>query len=287
VGFRVSVLALVLVMPLAGVASQSKRPINAGDSTRSVEYRLQPPPGYRRIAARQGGFGAWIRKLPLRPVGSDVYNYRGQPVSDQRSHVAVLDVDVGEENLQQCADAVIRLRAEYLFSGSCADEIGFNFTSAHAALWKDWRRGVRPNVDGDSVAWENAAAPDLSYANFREYLDTVFMYAGSASLERELLPVEDPAKPEIGDVFIEGGFPGHAVIVLDVAESDDGERIFLLAQSFMPAQDIHVLMSYEEEINPWYRAADSGELITPDWTFSYGDLRRFPQSDCELGKKQH
>ena len=47
---------------------------------------------------------------------------------------------------------------------------------------------------------------------------------------------------QIGDVFIKGGFPGHAVVVLDMAENDrTGQRVFLLAQSYMPAQDIHIM----------------------------------------------
>jgi len=33
----------------------------------------------------------------------------------------------------------------------------------------------------------------------------------------------------IGDVFIVGGSPGHAVIVVDMAVNSDGEKIFLLA----------------------------------------------------------
>lgn len=213
-------------------------------------------------------------------------DYKGRPIPDQSSHIAVLDVDVGEKNLQQCADAVIRLRAEYLYAGLCTDEIQFNFTSGHTARWQDWYSGIRPIIDGNQVAWEQTAMLDSSYTSFREYLDTVFMYAGSASLERELLPVRGPSKLKVGDIFIQGGFPGHAVIVLDVAEDAAGERVFLLAQSFMPAQDIHILKSYEEEIDPWYRAYAKGDLITPDWIFSFEDLKRFPHSSCESEEGQ-
>jgi hypothetical protein len=207
--------------------------------------------------------------------------YDGSLKADQSAHHAVLDVDVGSRDLQQCADAVIRLRAEYLFAGDCGDEIRFDFTSGDTARWTDWREGMRL-AGTDPVVWERRASFDDGYDNFRAWLETVFTYAGSASLERELVPVEDPARPEIGDVFVRGGFPGHAVLVVDVAEDSAGERIFLLAQSYMPAQQIHVLRSFEE-IDPWYRARSEGVLRTPEWDFAFSDLARFRYTACETG----
>jgi hypothetical protein len=108
----------------------------------------------------------------------------------------------------------------------------------------------------------------------------VFTYAGSASLAAELVAVADPAEIRPGDVFIQGGFPGHAVLVTDVAEDSAGERILLLLQSYMPAQDIHVLTNPSSPISPWYSARKEGVLQTPEWTFRYSDLRRFPEADC-------
>ena len=41
---------------------------------------------------------------------------------------------------------------------------------------------------------------------------------------------------QIGDVFIRGGSPGHCVIVVDMAvHQETGEKLFMLAQSYMPA----------------------------------------------------
>jgi hypothetical protein len=253
----------------------------SGDArTQPIVSAIAAPAGFKRIPAQPASFGAWLRKLPVRPGRPPVYLYDGRRKTNQTAHHAVLDVDVGNKDLQQCADAVIRLRAEYLFSGGCRDEIKFDFTSGDAARWKDWREGIRPVVAGNRVSWRRRAAADDGYANFRDYLETVFTYAGSSSLERELQPVADPARPEIGDVFIEGGFPGHAVLVVDVARNQAGARIFLLAQSYMPAQDIHILRSFEE-INPWYRAKSKGVLRTPEWEFRYNDLKRFARTRCE------
>jgi hypothetical protein len=249
----------------------------------SLQQRVPPPEGYRREPIPAHAYGTWLRGLPLKPGRPPVHLYDGNLKANQDAHHAVIDIDPGEHDLQQCADAVMRLRAEYMFSRGCDSEIRFDFTSGDVARWIDWREGDRPEVSGNHVTWGRTATPDDGYRNFRRYLDVVFTYAGSASLSRELTLVEDPSSPEIGDVFIEGGFPGHAVLVVDVAVNEDGERVFLLAQSYMPAQEIHLLRSPEEDIDPWYRARASGILETPEWEFRYKDLKRFSPVDCLAG----
>lgn len=247
----------------------------------AIESKISTPSGFRRIPAEKNSFGFWLRCLPVRTDRSFVWLYNGLPKINQFVHHAVLEIDVGNTDLQQCADAVIRLRAEYLRSRGCESAIAFRFTSGDLAAWKQWRAGERPIVRGNKVSWEKTAKIDDSYANFRQYLNVVFTYAGTISLSKELMPVKDPSKVEIGDVFIQGGSPGHAVLVVDVAANDSGERIFLLAQSYMPAQDAHILKNPRSDISPWYQARSGGELITPEWTFRYQDLKRFPESKCE------
>ena len=104
---------------------------------------FRPPQGYARIPTVPGGFGAWLRGLPLRPGCPPVRDFAGR-VIDGTQHCAVLDIDVGVRDLQQCADAVIRLRAEYLLARGCEDAIAFEFTSGDLATWRNWRSGLRP-----------------------------------------------------------------------------------------------------------------------------------------------
>jgi hypothetical protein len=83
---------------------------------------------------------------------------------------------------------------------------------------------------------------------------------------------------EIGDVVIKGGFPGHAVLVADVVRNPStGEKRFLLLQSYMPAQEIHVLKNpANADGSPWYKT-DIGLLLeTPEWTFPHTALKRWP-----------
>jgi len=112
---------------------------------------------------------------------------------------------------------------------------------------------------------------------FRKYLEVVFNYAGSASLSKELNVVKNISNIEIGDIFIQGGFPGHAVIVVDMAVSKtSGEKVFLIAQSYMPAQDIQILKNpNDEKLSPWYSSKIVDKLITPEWTFEKKNLKRF------------
>ena len=84
---------------------------------------------------------------------------------------------------------------------------------------------------------------------------------------------------QAGDVFIKGGSPGHAVIVVDVAiHPKTKKKVFLLAQSYMPAQQIHILVNpANRNLSPWYELTDtdSGRLYTPEWTFEKKELKRF------------
>ena len=79
-----------------------------------------------------------------------------------------------------------------------------------------------------------------------------------------------------GDVLISGWFPGHAVIVMDVAINNAGNKIFLLAQSYMPAQDIHVLNNpSDKKLSPWYEVNEDRIIETPEYTFTKDELKRW------------
>lgn len=278
--------AALLALSIALTArAEPEHPWSTQASDGSLAQRIPPPQGYERIAAAEGTFASWLRRLPLRRVGTPVRLFDGREKRSQDGTLAVVDIDVGSSDLQQCADAVIRLRAEYLRASGCADRIAFDFTSGDRARWSDWRAGQRPVVSGNRVSWVQQRDPDSSYASFRAYLNAVFTYAGSFSLARELTAVADPSTVSPGDVFIQGGFPGHAVLVVDVARNARGESVFLVAQSYMPAQDIHVLTNPARRDSPWYPARDAGSLETPEWTFSYSQLRRFPERDCRAGDR--
>jgi hypothetical protein len=243
---------------------------------RTVEERFRPPEGFERSGEEADSFGEYLRKLPLKPHGSKVKFYDGRTKAGG-SYLAVLDIDTGSRDLQQCADSVIRLRAEYLYGKKLYEKIHFNFTSGFRADYGRWMEGYRIAVRGNDAVWVKKAEYSDDYASFRKYLDIVYAYAGTLSLSKELKSV--PAEElRAGDVFIQGGSPGHAVIVLDTVENGRGGRLFMLAQGYMPAQDIHILENPgSDDPSPWYDCNFGDALETPDWTFERGQLMRFTE----------
>lgn len=246
------------------------------DTGMTVASRFSPPAGFTRSSQNTGSFGAYLRALPLKPHGASVHLYHGGLKGRQDVHAAVLDIDVSRRDLQQCADAVMRLRGEYLYKTKQYGKIHFDLTNGFRVDYAEWMKGNRVAVNGNTTAWVAKKAPSNTYADFREYMEFVFTYAGTLSLSKELEPLKiEDIRP--GDVFIRGGSPGHAVIVLDMAENtESGEKLFLLAQSYMPAQEIHILLNPENKAySPWYSTEISDELVTPEWTFSIDELMRF------------
>lgn len=218
------------------------------------------PTGYTRIPCDTLSFGFYLRNLELKTTGNEVLLYSGTKKWNQSAQFAVIKMDAGTRDLQQCADAVMRLRAEYLYSQKKFKQIHFNFVS-----------------DGKPRYYEQYCKGDYSYKTFRKYLDYIFSYANTASLKKELKKVTGIKEMKTGDVFIQTGNPyGHAVIVMDMAVDIMGNKIFLLAQSYMPAQEIHILVNPTDlKLSPWYRV-DFGEILnTPEWTFYKDDLYGF------------
>jgi len=245
-------------------------------SPQTLAARFAPPPGCRRIPLAEGSFGDWLRYLPLLPAGTPVRLYNGQLKDPQDIHAAVLDLDVGTRNLQQCADAVIRLRAEYQFTHNL-NQVHFHLTSGHDIWFSDWYGGQGFQVRNENVLPLAKAIEQPTHAVFRRYLDQIFDYAGTLSLSRELQTVP-LAGVQPGDVLLRGGSPGHAVLVLDVAEhTTTGQKFMLLAQSYMPAQQVHVLRNHPRlGLGAWCAVNPAQpEVRTPEWTFAATELRRF------------
>jgi hypothetical protein len=191
---------------------------------------------------------------------------------NQEAHVAVVNLDVLRD--QECADSLIRLWAEFLWASGRADEICFRFVRGDLCCWKDWREGERFNP---GTAARIQGPPDASRRQFQKYLETVMAFANTTSLKQDLEPV-DSDRLFIGDGIIEpgpSGYPGHAVMVLDMARDREGHLIMLLGQGYMPSQEFHVLKNPGSDVSPWYPVYTGGALQTPEWRFVHPALRRY------------
>ena len=241
---------------------------------KTIETRFPTPKGYERLAS---SYATFLRRIPLKASGTLVHLYDGQLKSNQHAHAAILDYDTGNKDLQQCADAVMRIRAEYLFAEKKFDQIHFNFTNGFVAKYIYWMQGKRLQYRNGSFHWIASNNVDSSHDNLRSYLDYVYNFAGSLSLSKELEAVSSLQDIQPGDVWILGGSPGHAVTVMDVAINSKGEKIYMLSQGYMPAQDIHILKNETNpQLSPWYAVKEiETYLLTPEYTFPRNSLKRF------------
>lgn len=246
----------------------------------TLDARISAPDGYTRVDSNTDEITGFMRTIALKDDGSSVLKYDGAPIGNQDNHMAVFDIDVGERDLQQCADSVMRIYAEYYWSLEEYDKIAFHLTNGFYMNYTKWRDGYRIKVDGNDVSWNKSASYDDSYETFIKYLEMVFAYAGTLSLAAESSPISiDDLLP--GDILLQGGSPGHCILVVDMAYDEGGSRCYLLAQGYMPAQDFHVLTNPLHPEDPWYYEEEMDYPIsTPSWTFDEGSLMRW--ADFEL-----
>jgi hypothetical protein len=247
-----------------------------GLTSQDVAARFPAPVGWQRLTAPAGSWGEWLRYLPLLPAGTPARLYTGALKHPQEVVAAVVNIDVGRQDLQQCADAVIRLRAEYGFSHN-PNQVHFHLTTGYDFWFSDFVAGRTFRVVNEEVLPATRPAEPPTHAALARYLVPTFGYAGTLSLSRELRPVP-LATVAPGDVFIHGGAPGHAVLVVDVAENPvTHQKRMLLAQSYMPAQNIHLLRNTADpKLGAWF-AVDPAQAIvsTPEWDFKREELGRF------------
>jgi Domain of unknown function (4846) len=210
---------------------------------------IQTPPGFTRTLAKDKSFAAWLREIQLKKDGR-VFLYNGNLKGNQLAQFAVLDIPIGSKDLQQCADAVMRLRSQFLYDNKRYNEISF--------------------ADNSGKRYQYSIS---SGEPFDRYLEKVYSYCGTISLAKQLNK-RSFHDMQIGDVLIRGGSPGHAVLVVDMAVRRDGKKIYLLAQSYMPAQNIHILKNPRDKVlSPWYEVNDKELIYTPEWVFSIKELK--------------
>ena len=257
--------------------SETKTSIKINPDKNSIKERLYPPEDYIWVEEKAGSFGEYLEKHKLKNYNSPILKYDGTEIATQNLHEAIFDIDIGSKDLQQCADAFIRLRAEYLFKSKNFDEIKFHFTSGDLMTWNDYKNGVRAVVNGNNVSFRKTQNLDDSYENFRKYLDLIFTYAGTISLNKETKPVLKTSDLKSGDILITAGSPGHIVFIAGVAENKEGKRLFLLAVGFTPAQSIHLLKNpINKNISPWYELdVNSPATFTARYIFKPSNFRRF------------
>jgi hypothetical protein len=263
----------VLNTPSVKQAARRYRWKRRQEGYESLATRVAPPTGFTRVKVKAHSYAGWLRHLPLLPAETPVRSYRGRQIlaATHRALLAVADLDLGKRDRQQCMDTIMRLRGEYLFWRGKANRTAFAWAGGRRFGYKHWRKGLRPIKQGRRWSFAKKRGAWSGYRSFRTYLGYMFSWTGTIHQRGERKV--KPAALRAGDFFIQAGSPGHAVIVLDVAENAGGQRVALIAQGFMRAQDLHVLRGPKAG---WFPLDPAKAVVTPLWRpFAWSDLRRF------------
>lgn len=227
----------------------------------SVLEAYPPPTGSSTTAPN--AYGAWLQQLELLEESAPILTHDGREVYHNGRPI---QLDMVRGDLQQCADSAIRLRAEWLrATHASVEELMFHATSGDPLPWSRFLEGERPYVENNRIQWRSGASKNPSW---NAWLRAVFTWAGTRSLAAyETQPVETPTP---GDMLVEPGSPGHAVVILNVATR--GEQTFLLiGEGYMPAQQFHVEHGPH---NGWWEWTSAG-LRLPAFYMPRDSLRRW------------
>lgn len=262
-----------IMNPIIAVITKSSH-INEKGMT--IKNRVKPPYGYKRVSYEAGTFESFIQNYTLKEYGSSIINYDKTKYFYQIGHIGILTLSVPENGLQQCADALIRLRAEYLWKTNQKEKIGFEFTSGHYCSWKKYAAGYRPKIEGNKVTFYKIAKANYTKTAFYKYLNLIYTYSGTLSLYNELPKVVREEDLQLGDMLVKPGTPGHILMLVDEVINKKGEKLFVLAQGNTPAQSVHLLKNFNNaSLTPWYSLKKNALIQVPGYSFDNSQFIRF------------
>ena len=219
----------------------------------SVSNYFKLPEGYQRKTT--SSYHKWLINKEIKI--EEVKTYDGYPIWGLgNNYAAKFNYDIGKRNLHQCADAAMYFKAWYHFDNGNIKNIIFTFTD-----------GTRYSY----LQFLEEKKLQNSFKNFRKYMTIIWSYAGTWSVEKYDTVKVNVKNISAGDIFIIGGFPGHAVTVVDIIENECGDKKIMLSQSYMPAQDHHILINLNNN-TVWF---DVNKLSDIGWGFTENNLKRF------------
>lgn len=235
----------------------------------TLEERYAPPTGYTRVETDDGSFGTYLRAIPLKPDGSAVLQHDG--TASEASAAAVVDLSIGAGDRCQLTDALLLLRARYLFDAGRKDEIQFYFSSGFLYDFTTYAAGRRVKVDGNNVTWVTKDTPGDTLQDLYGYLGTLYSYSRAVSVKANDTMQTSNVVP--GTLFTNDG----GAIIADLARNDaTGESVVLLIRGGSPASDLYVMdNTLAPELSPWFSVSPAGGIYAGEITFMISDAREF------------
>ena len=190
----------------------------------TIASRIPVPDGFIRKTFPPGSFSNWVQNLPLKK-SDRILAYNGSAINDPSRNVialynvfAVVDMLLlFKSDIEQCADYCMRFWAEYHKSLNKLDKLYLFDYNGNKKLYSS------------------------SGKSWNSFLKWAFSYSNSFSLKKGCTATKE-ADVIPGDMFVQNsdGGIGHVSMVVDMAESKDGKKLYCIGFSFMPAQEFHI-----------------------------------------------
>jgi hypothetical protein len=190
----------------------------------TIASQIPVPNGFVRKSFPQGTFSNWVQNLPLKK-SDRILAYNGSAINDPDHNVialynvfAVVDMPLlFKSDIEQCADYCMRFWAEYHKSLNKLDKLYLFDYNGNKKLYSS-----------SGKSWTG-------------FLKWAFSYSNSFSLKKGCAAIKETDVIP-GDMFVqnEGGGIGHVSMVVDIAESKDGKKLYCIGFGFMPAQEFHI-----------------------------------------------
>ncbi len=226
------------------------------DVPSNIQNEISVPGGYERIDYPSDSFSNWIQNLTLKKDNS-IIDYRGHNIESGFYDVfGVIQMPLMfRSDLEQCADFAMRFWAEYHKEKGKLDQL-FLF-----------------DYSGNKKYFKNSGQ------SYTAFLKTAFANTNSHSLKKGCIPVlPDELMP--GDLFVqnERGGVGHVSVIMDICRAIDGERLFLMGYSFMPAQEFHIEKAEDDYgVEGWFTLEGYKQYLRDHLDYGEPVLRRFGQ----------
>jgi len=225
------IISLLLCLSLFACRVNSESPqsivveeTSAADSLKMADEKLiiskiseiPTPEGFTRKNYKRGTFAHYVQNLPVK--ASDYsQTYSKDSVFWASEFIVDKDLLFYGQDLEQCADWAMRLWADYHKQENKLSEL-FLY-----------------NYSGEKIYYKNEGN------DYNSFLKKSFSYSNSYSIKKGANEISK-ANLQPGDLFVQNkdGGIGHVSVILDVAEDNMGNCLYLIGFSYMPAQQMHI-----------------------------------------------
>jgi hypothetical protein len=246
-------------------------------SYKTIEETFSPPQGFTRVQVKQNSFAAYLRSLPVLKDSFNVMDFKDRvwKKKTDSSVSAVVPVNISGKRLWQCMDILLGLHANYLRQTKHTD-VTYPLPDGTQLSWLEWQKGIRPVFKGMGFSKILKSKEDSSQKNFTRYLNAIFEYSGTQSFWH-YYPDVDLKDIQPADFIVKKGKKGHAVLIVDMAENTNGEKLALIGQGDTPACQFYLLK--QKDGNPWFKINMNASYpsLPIKKQMNWIGLRRFPE----------